>query len=54
MSAAVKDIEKSRNTIAQREQDIIKNQEDQKTKEQQIELQQKILEMVRQKRAEIR
>lgn len=54
MAAAVKDIEKSRSTIAQREQDIIKNQEDQTTKEQQIELQKKILEMVRQKRAEIR
>lgn len=54
MAAAVKDIEKSRSTIAQREQDIIKNQEDQVTKEQQIELQKKILEMVRQKRAEIR
>jgi septal ring factor EnvC (AmiA/AmiB activator) len=54
MAAAVKDIEKSRSTIAQREQEIIKNQEDQVTKEQQIELQKKILEMVRQKRAEIR
>jgi hypothetical protein len=54
LAAAVKDIEKSRSTIAQREQDIIKNGQDQQTKEQQIDLQKKILEMVRQKRAEIR
>jgi hypothetical protein len=54
LAAAVKDIEKSRSIIAQREQDIIKNDQDQQTKAQQIELQKKILEMVRQKRAEIR
>lgn len=54
LAAAVKDIEKSRSIISQREQDIIKNDQDQQTKEQQIELQKKILEMVRQKRLEIR
>lgn len=54
LSAAVKDIDKSKSTISQREMDLIKNAEDQKTKEQQIELQKKILEMVRQKRADIK
>jgi hypothetical protein len=54
LSAAVKDIDKSKTTISQREMDLIKNAEDQTTKEQQIELQKKILEMVRQKRADIR
>jgi hypothetical protein len=53
LSSAAKDIEKSKSTIRQREMDLIKNEEDQKTKEQQIELQKKILEVVRQKRADI-
>lgn len=54
LSSAIKDIEKSKSTIAQREMDIKKNGDDQATKEQQIELQKKILDAVRQRRADIR
>jgi|GEM_PF-478385 len=53
-AASAKDIEKSKSTIAQREQDIIKNTEDQNTKQQQIELQKQIVEAIKQKRSEIK
>ncbi|MCO5232284.1 MAG: hypothetical protein LC105_10320 [Chitinophagales bacterium] len=53
-SSSIKSIEKSKSTIAQREQDIIKNEEDQKTKQQQIELQKQIIDAIKTKRSNIK
>ncbi|CAF4443818.1 unnamed protein product [Rotaria sp. Silwood2] len=47
----LKDIEKAKALIQQREQDIVKNDADQGTKQQQISLQQQIIETVKTKRA---
>ncbi|HUH74299.1 MAG TPA: hypothetical protein VLZ75_07810 [Chitinophagales bacterium] len=52
-SSSIKSIEKSRTTIAQREQDIIKNEEEQNTKSQQIDLQKQIIDAVKNKRSNI-
>ncbi len=46
-----KDIEKAKKLIKEREQDIIKNDADQATKQQQISLQQQIIETIKTKRA---
>ena len=46
----LKDIEKAKSTIQQREQDIIKNDAEQQAKQQQISIQQQILETVKAKR----
>ena len=46
----LKDIEKAKSTIQQREQDIIKNYAEQQAKQQQISIQQQILETVKAKR----
>lgn len=51
--SSVKSIDNSKNTIAQREQDINKNEDEQKTKTQQIELQKQIVEAVKNKRSNI-
>lgn len=51
--SSIKSIEKSKLLIAQREQDIIKNEADQKTKNQQIELQEKIIDAVKTKKSGI-
>lgn len=47
----LKDIEKAKELIQKREQEILKNDADQKAKQQQISLQQQIIETVKQKRA---
>jgi predicted HicB family RNase H-like nuclease len=47
----IKEIEKAKTLIQQREQDIIKNDADQAAKQQQISLQQQIIETIKQKRA---
>lgn len=47
----IKEIEKAKALIQQREQDIIKNDADQAAKQQQIQLQQQIIETVKQKRS---
>jgi len=47
----IKDIEKAKALIQQREQDIIKNDAEQATKQQQISIQQQIIETVKSKRA---
>ena len=47
----IKDIEKAKALIQQREQDIVKNDADQASKQQQISLQQQIIETIKQKRS---
>lgn len=54
LKSSVNSIAKSKSTIAQREQDIIQNEKEQETKYQQIELQQKIIDAVKQKKSDIR
>ena len=49
----IKDIEKAKALIQEREQDIIKNDADQSTKQQQITIQQQIIETVKTKRASL-
>ncbi len=49
----IKEIEKAKALIQQREQDIIKNDADQAAKQQQISLQQQIIETVKTKRASL-
>lgn len=49
----LKDIEKAKALIQQREQDIIKNEAEQATKQQQISLQQQIIETIKTKRASL-
>lgn len=51
--SSINSISKSKSLIAQREQDIIKNEAEQKTKNQQIELQQKIIDAVKTKKSGI-
>jgi hypothetical protein len=49
----IKDIEKAKALIQEREQDIIKNDADQVTKQQQITIQQQIIETVKTKRSSL-
>ena len=52
-SSSVKSIEDSKSTIAQRGQDLIKNEDEQNTKRQQIELQKQIVDAIKTKRSNI-
>ncbi len=49
----IKEIEKAKALIAQREMDIINNEKAQETKRQQITIQEEIVKTVKQKRAQI-
>jgi hypothetical protein len=53
-SSSIKSIDDSKSTIAQREQDLIKNEDEQNTKRQQIELQKQIVDAVKTKRSNIK